>query len=335
MGALVLALNPSIDAEWRVARVRWEEKNTIASERRWAGGKGVNVARWLRHLQGKPALLLPLGGATGRELAGYLRKERLPAKSISLREATRVNVIVTTADRRQLRFNPPGPKLSAKEWRAILKAVSKSAVAAVYDRRPDEIRGNRRSQSAATALTGISQPLLVLSGSLPGGVKPGAYAELIRLARRADVKTILDCDGAALAAAVAARPFLVKPNEHELAEWNGRRIASRKQLVRAAMALSAKTSGWVLVSLGPRGALLVNQRSKTTLWARAPRVKAVNTVGAGDALVAAVARQIELGTTPMEWLRWGVATGTAATQCAAGELASRVEIQRMAKSIRA
>src|SRR5690349_18704774 len=58
---LILALNPSIDAEWRVNDVLWEEKNNVQSERRWAGGKGINVARWLKHIGGKPRLLLPLG----------------------------------------------------------------------------------------------------------------------------------------------------------------------------------------------------------------------------------------------------------------------------------
>jgi 1-phosphofructokinase family hexose kinase len=306
MAALVLALNPSIDAEWRVRRVRWEEKNNIESERRWAGGKGVNVARWLRHLGGKPALLLPLGGTTGRELAGHLRREHLAANSISLREATRVNVIVTASDGRQMRFNPLGPKLTQGEWGMVLTKI-------------------RELLKRASCL--------VLSGSLPRGVGVGAYAELIRLARRAGVKTILDCDGAALAAAIAACPFLVKPNEHELAEWFGRRIATREQLIRAARAMSAKTGGWVLVSLGSRGALLVNQRLDVALFARSPRAKVVNTVGAGDALVAAVARQIELGTPPEEWLRAGVTTGTAATQCAAGELASKAAIGRVAKRV--
>ena len=50
MAALILALNPSVDAEWRVDRIRGEEKNNVLSERRWPGGKGVNVARWLRIL---------------------------------------------------------------------------------------------------------------------------------------------------------------------------------------------------------------------------------------------------------------------------------------------
>src|SRR5688572_8928172 len=73
--SLILALNPSIDAEWRVGDLLWEEKNNVQSARRWAGGKGINVARWLKHLGGKPQLLLPLGGTTGAELAGCLRAE--------------------------------------------------------------------------------------------------------------------------------------------------------------------------------------------------------------------------------------------------------------------
>src|SRR5215831_17901147 len=112
--ALVLALNPSIDAEWSVEQVHWEEKNIVRSERRWAGGKGINVARWLRFLGGEPGLLLPLGARTGAELEVCLRAEKLAAKIIPLRESTRVNVVVTTRTGRQLRFNPAGPELSRR-----------------------------------------------------------------------------------------------------------------------------------------------------------------------------------------------------------------------------
>src|SRR5215475_11125212 len=112
---LVAALNPSIDVEWRVARVRWEEKNNIQSERRWAGGKGINVARWLKHLGGRPQLLVPLGGQNGAELAAHLRTERIPTRMVKLRESTRVNVIITPDGGRQMRFNPLGPSISARE----------------------------------------------------------------------------------------------------------------------------------------------------------------------------------------------------------------------------
>ena len=177
MRPLILALNPSMDVEWRVARTQWEEKNAVLSERRWPGGKGVNVARWLRFLGAKPRLLLPLGGPTGAELKAQLRRENITAQIIPVREPTRVNVIVTPIVGRQLRFNPAGPKLSASEWIRLIKSV--------------EARLNQTS-------------VLILSGSLPREAPTQVYARLVRRARRSSVRTLLDCDGAAFAAGVRA-----------------------------------------------------------------------------------------------------------------------------------
>jgi 1-phosphofructokinase family hexose kinase len=307
MPVLVLALNPSIDAEWSVKRVRWEEKNAVESERRWAGGKGINVARWLRYLGGEPLLLLPLGARTGAELGACLRAEKLAAKIIPLSGPTRVNVVVTTATGRQLRFNPAGPKLSRQEWATVLATVARSL---------KQVR------------------LFVISGSLPRGVPMTAYARLIRLAHRAGVKTVLDCDGPALSQGARARPFLVKPNEHELAQWWGGPLRSEPQLIRAARALAETTRGWVLVSRGAKRSLLVNQQTGLRFFARPPRVMVRNTVGAGDALLAAAVRQIQRGAPPRDWLPLAVATGTAAAQCAAGKLPPRKRVQRLLERVR-
>lgn len=293
MSTLVLALSPSIDAEWRVDDVLWEEKNNVPSERRWAGGKGINVARWLKHLGGQSQLLLPLGGRTGDELAGYLRGEKIAARVIRLREATRVNVIITTNTGRQMRFNASGPCVSASEWGRVFR-----------------VAGQLSSQVG----------LMVLSGSLPRGLPDTTYAVLIRLAHQFEVKTLLDCDGPALAAAIPAHPFLVKPNEHELAQWWGKPLRSEAELVRAARALSDQTRGWVLVSRGGKRSLLLNCAAAFQCFAQPPRAKPRNTVGAGDALLAAVAHQITRGAPPREWLRRGLATGTAATRLRPGQL---------------
>jgi 1-phosphofructokinase family hexose kinase len=276
-----------------VADVLWEEKNNIQSERRWAGGKGINVARWLKYLGGKPQLLLPLGGRSGDELAGYLRREKISAQVVALREATRVNVIVTTEAGRQMRFNPLGPELTATEWRRLVT----------------EFRAHLRRAK-----------LFVLSGSLPRGVPVAAYAQLIQLAHRAGVKTLLDCDGAPFKAAISARPFLVKPNEHELGLWRGKNLRSEREILQAARALSEATQGWVLVSRGAERSLLLNTAVGFQLFTAPRQVKPRNTVGAGDALLAAVARQIELGASPEVWLRQGLTVGTQATQLCAGEL---------------
>ncbi len=293
---LVLALNPSIDAEWRVNDVLWEEKNNVLSENRWAGGKGINVARWLNHLGCKTKLILPLGGLTGKELASSLQKEKLPAQIIPLRQATRVNVIVTTQRGRQMRFNPLGPELSAREVSVVLQRVKEEL-----------------PQSG----------LLILTGSLPRGVAVSAYLKLIRLAHQHGVKTLLDCDGAPFAAAVKARPFLVKPNEHELSLWWGKPLRKESEILEAARELSTTTKGWVLVSRGRKRSWLMNVSEAVEIHATPPRVKPRNTVGAGDSLLAAVASQITLGKPPADWLRCGLETGTAATQLEAGKLPKR------------
>jgi len=318
--AVILALNPSIDAEWRVNDVLWEEKNNVQSERRWAGGKGINVARWLKHLGGKPQLLLPLGGRTGDELAGYLREEKILSQIIRLRQPTRVNVIITTDAGRQMRLNPLGPKLSQREWVEVLSKIESRL-------RNFGLRGQAKHDPAfgnawrkAPSPLRSAGALQILSGSLPRGVPMTAYGQLIRLAHRFSVRTLLDCDGPAFAAAVKARPFLVKPNEHELAGWWGKALRSEKQLVRAARALSEATTGWVLVSRGDKRGLLVNVAEGFQTFAAPPRVKPRNTVGAGDALLAAVARQIQCNTPPQKWLEFGLRIGSAATQRPAGKL---------------
>jgi 1-phosphofructokinase family hexose kinase len=304
---LVLALNPCVDAEWRVDGLRFHEKNLVVEQRRWAGGKGVNVARWLKLLGSPARLLLPLGGETGAELARGLRAFRLSVRSLPIREPTRINVVVTDPHGEQIRLNGAGPELSAAEWRRCEQAV--------------------RDELARASL-------LILSGSLPRGVPASTYARLIALARRAGVRTVLDCDGPALAAGVRARPFLVKPNEHELAQWAGRRLRSEQAVTAAAWRMSLAARGWVLVSRGAKDALLVNAPKKMAWRATPPRIRATNTVGAGDALLAAVVTALQAGVQPEDWLRLGLAAGTVAARHPAGMLPERIWVERNRRSVR-
>ena len=295
MSILVLALNPSVDVEWLVDRVRWEEKNSIQAERRWPGGKGVNVARWLQLLNAPHHLVLPLGGQTGEELSAGLQREGISFASIPLQKPTRANLIVTGDERGQLRFNPAGPSLSSDEWTQVLKTI--------------------RDQAARSRV-------VMLSGSLPAGAPPDAAAQVLNCGNFEEIKTVLDCDGLALASGLAARPFLVKPNVHELAGWAGKPLCTEKAVVDAAIQMSVETAGWVMVSRGADGALLLNAREQQCFQADSPKVTVTNTVGAGDAMLAGATWQITEGAKPWEWLRWGVACGAAAVSQPAGQHAS-------------
>jgi 1-phosphofructokinase len=298
---IIVSLNPAIDVEWRVDHAWWEEKNQVLEERRWAGGKGINVARWLKLLGSKPHLIIPLGGRSGKELAGYLRGDKLPASIVPLEQPSRANVVITTPSGRQMRFNPLGPIMAKREWNSVLKTV-------------------------ARRLEGPSCRFLVLSGALPRGAPVDAYAQLLRLAHHKGVTGVLDCDGAALIEGLKAAPLLVKPNVHELGQWAGRSLSNEAAIRRAALAMSAVTKGWVIVSCGPRGAMLVNKAQGIALRAGAAKTKVLNTIGAGDALLAGAVRALEKGRSPEIWLRYGVTIGTAATRCIAGETPSKVPI---------
>ena len=299
---LVVSLNPAIDCEWEVERVQWEEKNNILRERRWAGGKGSNVARWLRHLGAEAELLVPLGGDTGKELAGHLSAAKVRTHIVPLKQPTRVNVIVTARSGGQMRFNPLGPVLSRAEWATVIAKLKACCCETV-----------------------------IFSGALPRGVPANAYKVLARTVRKLGSVPVLDCDGDAFVAGIEAGPELVKPNEHELERWWGRPL---RDAFRAIASLSEKTGGWVVLSRGRDGALIWNSQARIGFSARAPKVHVKNTVGTGDAMLSAIVRRRQMSANPEEWIRWGVATGTAAAACEGGVLASRAAIRKIAGQVR-
>jgi 6-phosphofructokinase 2 len=295
VSALVFALNPAVDCEWRVDAVRAGEKNEIVSEVRWPGGKGINVARWLRWLKIPARLFLPLGGVTGRELAAGLQREGIRFVRFPIPASSRVNVVVTPEAGPQYRFNQTVPRFN--------RAMARRLV-------------NRASQLAARPGP------VVVSGTLAFGAPDDSYARIAAVAARVGNRFYLDCDRTPFRLALAHGPFLVKPNEHELAQWAGRSLPTLRDLLQAARALSRETGGWVLLSRGAKGAVLVRARDGICFQAAALPVSVRNTVGAGDAMLAGAIAAVNPDD-PSGLLRWAVATGCAATEVAPGKLPSR------------
>lgn len=291
----VVALNPSVDVEWRTGLLRSEEKNELLSETRWPGGKGVNVTRWLAWSGVAARLFLPLGGTTGRELSKGLKAEKLRFDSFSLVADNRVNYLVTPASGPQYRFNATWPRLSVGESRALRNA-------------------------ADLAVTGAEWA--IFSGTLPFGAPKATYAWLVREAVKRGQNVVLDCDGEAFALAARERPTLVKPNEFELAQWAGVELNLNAEIAAAARRLAETTRGWVLVTRGGNGALLVHATERLAWTAMPPQLTLRNTVGAGDATVAGAIAGILAGDAPELWLRRAIGTGSAATQIPPGKLPS-------------
>jgi 6-phosphofructokinase 2 len=308
MSPLVVSLNPAVDVEWRVPRILPEEKNELISERRWPGGKGVNVARWLRWLECPAHLFLPLGGSTGEELADGLRREGIEFSSFPLKQPSRVNVVVTPdpGAGSQFRFNPTWPRVSPAETRGLLRGVAER--------------------------TAQANPVII-SGTLAFGASIDTYARMARAAKRLGKRVVLDCDRQPFALAVKEGPWLVKPNEFELGQWSRMTLRTRSAQWKAARSLAEATGGWVLLSRGGEGAWLLNAVERVA-WSAVPKAVTVrNRVGAGDAMLAGAVAASAKSDQPEDWLRSAVATGTAATQVAPGAVPSRSLWRRIRASV--
>ncbi|PZN11511.1 MAG: 1-phosphofructokinase [Bacillota bacterium] len=300
---LAVCLNPALDVTYEIDALRRGTTHRVRRVHARAGGKGVNVARVLARL-GVPVVVAGFaGGATGRLIETSLSEAGFDTRWVWVDGETRRCLAVVeqggteaaAAGGIATEFNEPGPEISPASWRRFTSWFEEWM---------------RREGFAA----------VVLSGSLPPGLPPDAYARLIALARAAGVPAVLDTSGEALRRGIAAAPHIVKPNLRELGDlpgagaWDDGVAADQApghgpdpwpvdadvagdagsvdeppplawQVARAAEALRAAGPETVVVSMGAGG--LVAATAGGTWWARAPVLRG-NPVGAGDALVAAL-----------------------------------------------
>jgi len=226
------------------------------------------------------------GGLVGDEIAAHLDAWALPHQFVRCASGSRRTVSAfSTADAAVTAYNEDGPQISGPEW------------ALFTDRFAGLIRG---------------ASLVILSGSLPGGLPAGAYRTLARMAADSGAAAFVDAHAAPLLAAVAARPALVKPNEHELAEAAGLTVpVPLPAAVQASRRLLADGAQGVVVSLGPRG--LVGVLPAMALLA-VPPTQYGNPVGAGDAALAALAEGHLAGQPWPDRLRRAAAMSAAAAR---------------------
>jgi 1-phosphofructokinase len=277
---VTLTLNPSVDrtvdvdALVRGAVVRAREAHVDP------GGKGINVSRALANHAIKTRAVVTTGGAEGRHLEALLQGAAIDIVSVPVGGATRSNIAVVEPDGTTTKLNEPGAYLVAEELRSFLQTV----IASVGD-----------------------ADWVVASGSLPPGVAESFYGDVVRALGGTGVPVAVDTSGAALVAALEARPALVKPNFHELAEATGRKLHTLGDVLDAAQRLRDAGAMAVLASLGSDGAVLVDDEG--TVYGEASVDAPLSSVGAGDALLAGF---LAAGGAGADALAGGLAWGAAA-----------------------
>ncbi|MFF6985197.1 1-phosphofructokinase [Streptomyces sp. NPDC010273] len=279
---LTVTPNPSLDRTYEVPSLDRGEVIRATGERMDPGGKGVNVSRAVSAAGRRTVAVLPLGGAPGALVAELLDAQGIEVAPVPVAGATRSNIALAEADGVLTKINAPGPELTSAEQELLLETV------------------RRQSRDA---------DWIACCGSLPRGLAPSWYAELVARAHDAGVRIALDTSGPALIEALRERPDVVKPNAEELAEAVSRPLATVGDAVKAAEELRELGAGAVLASLGADGQLLVDGSGA---WYGSARVDVVRSnVGAGDSSLAGF---LIAGGSGPDALASAVAHGAAAVQ---------------------
>ena len=296
---VTVTLNPAVDKTMIVFRLSVGATNRAEIERIDPGGKGVNVAKALKQF-GCPVVATGfLAGNNGRLIAEGLAARGIATDFVQVPGETRVNLkIKDPQSRTETEINEPGFHVGAE-----------------YIKQLEEKLEDYANHCAA----------VVLSGSLPPGVPAGIYARLAEIAGGGGAKVILDTNGDALRSGIAAGPDLIKPNRIELEGLLGTKLENETQLVEAARQTLALGIPRVVISLGPDGALAA---SADQLWrARCPSLQVASSVGAGDAMVAALIYSLLNNLPEDEALRLATAAGSASASLSGSSVADLKLIQ--------
>ena len=301
---ITVTLNAAIDKSLSVPSFRLGQRHRTVERRALAGGKGVNVARMLKTL-GQPVIATGFqGGPTGTQIVAQLGEESILHDFVRIREESRTNTSVldpTTGE--QTEINEQGPRVE-----------------------PDEIEQFREK----LLYLARGAAIVVFAGSLPRGLEPDFYAQLVREMHKLDVMTVVDTDGEALRHAVRAEPDIVSPNVIEAEELVGHEFnddEDRSGAVREIVSLGARSAimtmpdgclAQVLVDGGPR-----------VYRVTVPPQHSVATVGSGDAFLAGYVAEHYRGSTPAECLRFGVACGAESTGRLGAGLIDVHEVERL------
>ncbi|CEG28572.1 1-phosphofructokinase [Bacillus sp. B-jedd] len=279
---LTVTLNPAIDTAYRLDELAIGESTRTANPIKTAGGKGLNVTRVLKLLGEEVTATGFLGGSNGVFIRGELRKLGVTDAFVQIEGETRQCLAFIDREKRQTEILEEGPFISAKEaeeFRVAAEGFLKDA------------------------------GIVAISGSLPKGVSSELYQSIIETANRGGAKVLLDTSGDALANCLSARPFLIKPNRHELEQLIGKTCGSEDDIWEAMAQIAENGIPAIVVSDGENGSFVLYEGKR--FYVAAAKVETVSAVGSGDSFIAGVAAGLARGYSFEEVLRLASACGAA------------------------
>ena len=256
-----VTLNPAIDKTVVIENFGTGSVNRVKSVREDPGGKGINVSKCLQSLGADSVAAMILAGDAGRKLEGMLRKLEIAVLPVWADGESRTNLkIIDPCKKENTDINEPGPAVSTDLLEQLKMAIGGRV-------RPGDI--------------------VILSGSLPAGVDRGLYGEWTAYFRELGACVYLDADGEPMHKGMAAIPYMIKPNNDELAALLGKNSLTLGEMLAEGKRLHDTGIEEIVISLGGDGALFISKDG--CYHAEGLSVPVKSTVGAGDSVVAAAA----------------------------------------------
>ena len=294
-----VTFNPSLDYIVSVKDFETGRVNRTSSEIMFPGGKGINVSIVLKNLGYDSIALGFTAGFVGEEIIKRLRKLGVKNDFISVDSGmSRINVKIRSNEESEI--NGQGPEITQENIKLLYEKL-------------DMLQ---------------SGDVLVLAGSIPNVMPQSIYMDIMKHLEKKNIRIVVDATKALLMNVVPHHPFLIKPNNHELGEMFGVTITDKKDVVTYARKLKDMGAENVLISMAGEGAVLLAGDGHV-YESEAPKGKVVNSVGAGDSMVAGFLSGYIATGDYKEAFRYGLCTGSASAF--SENLATKGEVESLIK----
>lgn len=297
-----VTFNPSLDYIVRLDKFQAGAINRVNYEQVLAGGKGINVSIVLKNLGLENTALGFLAGFTGEEIKEQLRNFGVTNDFVQLDKGfSRINVKAKAENETEI--NGQGPDISEAKQAELFAKLDKLTAG----------------------------DTLVLAGSIPKTLPDDIYQKIMARLDGRGIRIIVDAEKKLLLNVLRYHPFLIKPNNHELGDMFGVTLTTDEEIITYAKKLQEKGAQNVLISMAGDGAILLTA-SGETFKCPAPKGKLVNSVGAGDSMVAGfITGFTESNGDFATAFHMGVATGSASAF--SENLATRPEVEALLKTL--
>ena len=296
-----VTFNPSLDYIVTVEDFKLGRVNRTSTELIYPGGKGINVSIVLKNLGFDNIALGFEAGFTGKEIIRLINEAGVSHDFIHVDSGiSRINVKVRSSSESEI--NGQGPLIDNSHINELYKKL-------------DQLKKG---------------DILVLAGSIPTVMPSSMYMDIMKYLAERDVKVIVDATKDLLVNVLEYKPFLIKPNNHQLGEIFGVELTTRDEVVCYAKKLKEMGACNVLVSMAGEGAVLVAEDG-SVIKSKAPKGKVKNSVGAGDSMVAGFIAGYLTSKDYKEAFKTGVCTGSASAF--SDKLATKEEVEALKQSI--